>query len=439
MISKALVAVTVLSFSQLTFAGPFWNQLIKSSGYNPDNHAFCYTDSEGGISGENIHKKSYLASITKLVTSYAAVKSLGAAFKLTTKLYYNPETKELHISGGKDPNYSKRKLFYLVNQLNNAGIEEVSKITFDDQFTAWAHSENTGVAQRRPHEQSRSDVAKTLKAYLHTPEWELNKKAYAAFIGSSSRDWLDFLRMERNPENLNLKIGQVEYSEKAPFDVKSNGVRSFNVLSPRIEDYLKYTNILSHNYFADELFRTVGKNEVQRILSEFMNQNFPNYKETRVGFKDSEPTIMIHNGSGYPLSSPRRDNYATCAIIVKMIEEMDQELITAGEEIQKLVAVTGVDAGTIRSRLRGEQFENKGVVKTGTTNPVSALAGMLSTKSGRRYFAIFNHRWAGLSSSPLRAFQNRVARKLMSDFGGGEAFDYTPKSIYPVDELMSEQ
>jgi D-alanyl-D-alanine carboxypeptidase len=122
-----------------------------------------------------------------------------------------------------------------------------------------------------------------------------------------------------------------------------------------------------------------------------------------------------------------------------MIEEMDQELITAGEEIQKLVAVTGVDAGTIRSRLRGEQFENKGVVKTGTTNPVSALAGMLSTKSGRRYFAIFNHRWAGLSSSPLRAFQNRVARKLMSDFGGGEAFDYTPKSIYPVDELMSEQ
>lgn len=439
MLSKLIVAVATVSITQAAFAGPFWDQLIKSSGYQAGNHAFCYTNSEGEIVGENVHKKSYLASITKLVTSYAAVNKLGAAFKLTTKLYYNPKTKELHIAGGKDFNYSKRKLFYLVNQLNNEGITEIKKLTFDDSFTAWAHSENTGVAQRLPQEQSTSSVAKTLKAYLHTPEWNLNKKAYNAFIGSSSRDWLDFLRMERNPENLKLKIGEVGYSDEAPFDISSNGVRLFNVLSPRIEDYLKYTNILSHNYFADEMYRTIGEKEVQNILKNFMDENFPNYEETRVGFDSNEPTIMVYNGSGYPLSNPRRDNYATCAVIVKMIEQMDRELEDAGEEIQKLVAVTGTDAGTIRTRLRGSQFENKGAVKTGTTNPVSALAGMLNTTTGKRYFGIFNHRWGGLSSSPLRTFQNRVTRKLMSDLGGGEAFEYTPKKIYPVNELMVEQ
>ncbi len=439
MVSKIIVALGVLSVSQVTLAGPFWDQLVSSSGYKAADHAFCYTNSDGELDGANVHKKSYLASTTKLVTTYVAVKKLGSAFKLTTKLYYNKETKELHIAGGKDPVYSKRKLFYLVNQLNNAGITEVDSITFDEDFTAWAHSENSGVAQQNPQKQSNSNVAKTLKAYLHTPEWQLNKTAYTNFIGNSSREWLDFLRMERNPENLNLKVGSVSFNNAAPFDISAQGVRSFNVLSPRIEEYLKYTNILSHNYFADEFFRTVGKDDYQRILKEFMDEYFPDYKNTRVGFKEDEPSMAIYNGSGYPIYNPRRDNYATCGIIVRMIEAMDKELIDTGEEIQKIVAVTGVDAGTIKSRLRGEQFANKAVVKTGTTNPVSALAGMMSTKTGRRYFGIFNHRWAGLSSSPLRAFQNRVARKLMDDFGGGEAFDYTPKKMYPASDLMIEE
>ncbi len=439
MISKLFAVMAVISISQSAFAGPYWDQLIKNSGYNPESHALCYTDSNGEIAGENVHKKSYLASITKLVTTYVAVHKLGAQFKLTTKLYFNPETKELHIAGGKDPVYSKRKLFYLVNQLNNAGIKEIKKITFDDNFTAWSASENYGVAQRRPDVISRSKVAQTLKAYLHTPEWNLNKKAYTAFIGDSSREWLDFLRMERNPENLDLTIGAVEFSDKASFDISGEGIRSFNVLSPKIEEYLKYTNILSHNYFADEFFRVVGKEDYASTLKEFMDQNFPNYSETRVGFKKDEPTIAIYNGSGYPLENPRRDNYATCAIVVKMIEQMDRELEDNQDEIQKLVAVTGVDSGTIRSRLRGQQFENKAVVKTGTTNPVSALAGMMSTKTGKHYFAIFNHRWGGLSASPLRSFQNQVARKLMDDFGGGESFDYTAKKMYPVRDLMIEE
>ncbi len=438
MISKLFVALAVLSISSSSMAGPFWDQLIKNSGYNAENHAFCYTDENGEVAGANVHKKSYLASITKLVTTYVAIHKLGASFKITTKLYYNPKTKELHIAGGKDPVYSKRKLFYLVNQLNNAGIKEVSKITFDDNFTAWALSENAGVAQRTPETQSKTSIANTLKAYLHTPEWNLNKKAYEAFIGDSSREWLDFLRMERNPENLDLSIGSVEHSEAAPFDLQAEGVRSFNVLSPEIEDYLKYTNILSHNYFADELFKVVGKEAYQETLKEFMDQNFPDYKNTRVGFKEDEPTVLIYNGSGYPLSSPRRDNYATCAVIVKMIEKMDEELQAVDDEIQKVVAVTGTDEGTIKTRLRGEVFENKGVVKTGTTDPVSALAGMLSTKTGRRYFAIFNHRAGGLSATPLRSFQNRVTRQLMDDFGGGEAFDYTPKKMYPTQDLMTE-
>ena len=170
-----------------------------------------------------------------------------------------------------------------------------------------------------------------------------------------------------------------------------------------------------------------------------MDENFPDYKNTREGFKEGEPTMVIYNGSGYPLENPRRDNYATCGVVVKMIEKMDEELEVVGDEIQKVVAVTGVDSGTIKSRLRGEVFANKGVVKTGTTNPVSALAGMLNTKSGKRYFGIFNHRPGGLSATPLRSFQNRVTRKLMDDFGGGEAFDYTPKKMYPVKDLMTEE
>ena len=110
-----------------------------------------------------------------------------------------------------------------------------------------------------------------------------------------------------------------------------------------------------------------------------------------------------------------------------MIRELDRELINLDKKIENLVAVTGMDDGTIRNRLRSSAMRDKAVVKTGTTNPVSALAGMMNTQSGRRYFGIFNHRQMSggrISASKLRLVQNEVALKLMSDFGGGRNFGY---------------
>jgi len=433
---KLIVLMTLMTLKPLS-AGPFWDKLMRAGRLKPANHAMCYYDSKGDLRGENVHKKSYLASITKLLTTYVATHQLGAAFKHSTKLFYNEKTQELHIQGGMDPIYSKEKLFYLVNQFNNNGITKIKKITFDKKFSAWSQADSPSLAQRRPSRVSSKKTAGTLKAYLHTPGWNANLKAYRGLIKSNSREWLDYLQIERDPKKLKLSIGSVIPAEKASFDIKGSHVKSFIVLSSKIEGYMKHYNIYSHNFLSDEYFEVAGgKKEVDKILSEFMNEHMPNYNAKRVGFKKGEPTIQLYNGSGYPLENPRRDNYATCAVVIKMIKQLDIELQQNDHEIQKLIAVTGTDNGTIRKRLRGAQFKNKSVVKTGTTNPVSALAGMMSTQTGRRYFAIFNHRWGGLSSSPLRNLQNKVARKLMSDFGGGSAFKYRPKKIHTVDDVI---
>lgn len=434
---KLTLALTLL-FNTAVYAGPTWNRLLQASGLNPEHNAFCYYDENGDIQGANVHKKSYLASVSKLVTTYAVAKKLGTNFKHQTTFFYDPETKSMHIQGGMDPLITFEKTFYLVNQFNHHGITEIDQLTFDDKTLIWPKShwdrQNSPVL-------SHSQKAKYFYDYLHTPEWNVLLIRYREFYNRYNQDTLDFLRINERPEELNLSIGKVEHSDEAPFDINKENVMKLIHLSPEIENFLKYMNVLSHNYYADEYLNVVGEEEFQEILSKFMEEHFPNYEETRIGFSKGESTFGIFNGSGLPdyRTGSRKDNYATCAVIIALIRELDLEVQAMERKIEESVAVTGVDMGTIKGRLRGERIKDKAVVKTGTTNPVSALAGMMNTKTGRRYFGIFNHRQMGgglISAGPLRALQNELAYKLISDFEGGEDFGYQRKYLNVLDSNL---
>ncbi len=435
----ALILATFIN--TVSYAGPTWDRLIKASGLNPAHNNYCYFDDSGEIQGANVHKKAYLASVSKLVTTFAVAKKMGVAFKHQTTFFYDPESKSMHIQGGMDPLFTFEKTFFLVNQFNHYGITEIKNLTYDDKTLFWPKShwdrQNSPVI-------THAQKSKFFYDYLHTPEWNVLLTRYKEFYKRYQKDTLDFLRINERPEELNLAIGKVNHSASAPFDIEKDDILKLVHLSPEIENFLKYMNVLSHNYYADEYLNVVGNEEFQKILTDFMEEHFPNYKNEREGFKADEPTIGIFNGSGLPdyRTGSRKDNFATCAVIITMIREMDKEIQAMERKIEESIAVTGIDLGTIKNRLRGERIKDKAVVKTGTTNPVSALAGMMNTRTGRRYFGIFNHRQMGggrLSAGPLRALQNEIAYKLMSDFEGGEDFGYRRKYLNVLDSNLIQE
>lgn len=418
-------------FSFTVSAETIWDGLIRSTGLNKRHHNYCYFNRQGELTGSNIHKKAYLASITKLMTTYAVAKKYGTNYKHQTVFYYDKETKSMHIEGGMDPLFTFEKTFYLVNQFNNNDITEIKKLTFNDNTLIYPRShldrQNSPII-------SREMKAKYFWDHLHTPEWNKLLRRYQEFYRSHDKDLMDFLSITDRASELNLKMGEVSYSKNIPFNKDKESVIRLVHLSPKIENFLKFMNVKSHNYYADEYLNVVGKKEFDKIMNKFMEEHFPNYEETRVGFKSGEPSIAIFNGSGLPaqVNGKRKDNFSTCAIVVTMIRELDREIEAIERKIEESIAVTGVDNGTIKSRLRANSLKNKAIVKTGTTNPVSALAGMMNARSGRRYFGIFNHREMGkgrLSSRPLRAFQDEVVTKLMKAFDGGISLGYTRKGL----------
>ena len=100
------------------------------------HHGFCFTDSKGEILGHNIHRRVRLASISKLITTLWFIEK-SPEFQYKTKIFFNPETKELHLKGDEDYVFSRRKMFYLVNQLSALGINEISNLTFDENVIAF--------------------------------------------------------------------------------------------------------------------------------------------------------------------------------------------------------------------------------------------------------------------------------------------------------------
>jgi D-alanyl-D-alanine carboxypeptidase/D-alanyl-D-alanine-endopeptidase (penicillin-binding protein 4) len=424
-------ALFTVFFSMSAHAGTIWDGLIKASGLNKKHHAYCYFNRQGELTGSNIHKKAYLASITKLMTTYAVAKKFGTDYKHQTVFYYDKASKKMHIEGGMDPLFTYEKTFYLVNQFNRHGIEEIKSLTFDDNTLIYPKShldrQNSPVI-------SNDKKAQYLFDHLHTPGWNVLLTRYRDFYKKHDKELLDFLSITNRPSELKLSLDKVTYAKNIPFDKEGEDVIRLVHLSPKVENFLKFMNVKSHNYYADEYLNVVGKESFDKIMDDFMNEHFQGYEDVRVGFKSGEPSIGIFNGSGLPahINGVRKDNYATCAIVVTMIRELDREIEAIERKIEESVAVTGIDLGTIKNRMRGNSLKNKAIVKTGTTNPVSALAGMMNAHSGRRYFGIFNHRQMGggrLSAGPLRSFQDELVYKLMKAFDGGVSLGYKRKSL----------
>ncbi len=428
-ILKSTLLISILSSSYTMAADQVtetWNTKMAEFNMTPKYHGFCYSAPNGEILGPNPHRRVRLASTSKLITTLMAIEKLGIDYEYTTDFYFDGES--IHIKGDSDPVMSKRKLFFLISQLNNLGIKKIKNLTFDQNFKIFSMVEDVAHSELKP---SNELTIKSLKDYFTVGEWNLLKTAYIKFINETPKEIIDELQIRTDLDDIQLSVEAISNVDKNP--LKEGDLKSYQMVSPIIAKYLKIMNIDSNNYIADQVFEKVGgEKEYKKYIDKMIADRFGDYKAQRQEFSKDEDSFAFYTGSGLNTTrkGQRVDNYATCAIMVELMKDLDTKLDSITRKMQEIIAVPGVDGGTFRSRLNTPKLARSIVAKTGTLKHTSTLLGKVSAEQGDIFFGMF-HQMAGWKGN-AKIVQNVMVTELLDNYGGPKKFDYKKEFFFPA-------
>jgi len=341
---------------------------LKSKGFNPAEQGLVIESQWGQLANVKADEPISAASLTKIVTTLAAIEKLGLDHQFTTTVQHTGQFKngvlegDLVIVGDRDPLFTWEEAISLASALQKLGIKKIQGnllIVGNFYMNFQTNTKISGDNLKKsfnwhlwPHP--------LLTQYNSNPAKKLYKPALVV-------------------------QGQVKVLPAIPPDSKLIlRHKSLPLLA-----IIKQMNIYSNNYIAQILADSVGGINVVVQTVESLAQISP--KE-----------IQLVNGSGLG-DKNRISPYAICQIWSTL------EKFLAGQslKIADLFPVSGVDKeGTLRRRHIPAGIP----MKTGTLNSVSALAGVIPTQeNGPVCFAILNH---GNGIAQLRHEQDLVLQRL---------------------------
>lgn len=361
-----------------------WQKLLKKHSLAANDQAYC-TDLNGSIEGFNIDKPMNPASVTKLFVSLWAIKELGVHFQFETKFFYNQADNSLHIEGGGDPYFVSENILYILNQLNDAEIYQLDRVTFDENLLFnWSKGSTT--------------IAQDLKRHFNTHLW-------TNALNQTLTQLLTSIEEQQVPLIIKkpmMRATSVSFRERPATEY----TQVFAVYSQPLFRQLKQMNQFSNNFMAQAYFDYLGKsNELERFLKE----------EAGIEKKDA----YFFNGSGLD------NNYTTCRATLTVIKKLYQEIEAQEMKPQDVMAVSAADQGTLRDRFTDAKYQNTILAKTGTLATVSTLAGSLFQAKTHRYFAIFNSKQVPHKG---RAFQDDFIEAI---FSPDTSFPYAVTAYFP--------
>lgn len=128
--------------ANVDFIPPALSQLIKKHRINPKNIGFVLQREDGlVIAAHQAERLFNPASVTKIITSLAALDILGADFNWQTTIAKTGAIKngvlngDLYLIGGGDPYLTLDNFLYLLNDLRSQGLKEIrGNLVIDDTF-----------------------------------------------------------------------------------------------------------------------------------------------------------------------------------------------------------------------------------------------------------------------------------------------------------------
>ncbi len=323
------------------------------------------------------------ASLTKVATSLAALKKLGPNYQFVTQLGTNGTIEngvlkgDLIVQGSGDPFFVWETAIAVGNLLNKMGIRQVT-----------------------------GNLLVVGKFYMN---YETNTKTAGSLLkqGMDARLWSgevaeQYQTLPAGTPRPQVGIAGSVQIAQTPATPPQSLLRH---QSQALAELLKKMNRYSNNAMAEMIANYVGGAKAVAQTTAAIT-----------GVPVAE--IQLVNGSGLS-----EENRISPRAVVAMFRAIEQILQPHNLSVGDIFAVVGVDSGI----LSGRKIPNLSVVKSGSLNAASALAGVLPTENqGTVWFAIIN---GGDNLEGFRAEQEALLQTLVAQWGTARSLptELTPK------------
>lgn len=366
-----------MKFTLTTFTAILLSATVASAAKM--NSMCTLVDGKVEVEGVNQEKLYNIASVSKIMTSYWAMKTLGSDFRFSTVLHINPSVDEgyvdIHLEGGMDPYFNREMLQYMVVELNRIGIRKVKNLTFDEGFKFLASTRRSDVAIGNYSLQD--PLPDRVQVHLTSVA-----QSIANGYSTMRRRARDIGKMQL-PAEISFRVRSVKHLKAEDFSKKTDWAQSKKMVlkSVALPEILKEMNRNSNNYSANIIFESLGG-----------GQEFNKFILNDLGLSDSE--IKFFNGSGDRLDIAKDVavyNQASCSAILAVFKAFQDLLRKEDMALQDVMALAGSEPddepSTTSSIYGGSQTSGALIGKTGTVCDAVSLAGMASTNQGDIFYA----------------------------------------------------
>ena len=352
-----LAALLLLITAQQSFADSI-DKTISKSGINKGAIAVSVKEIKTGktIYGLNETKPSVPASTLKMVTLSAALDTLGNDYEFSTKLYKNTNN-ELFLKLGADPFLTSSDLNKLFEQAKTKKITEPKKIYVDDFIfdsmewgEGWQWDDDLNPLMQKFSSYNIDKNLLNIVVAPTTPNAPANiytTKFYPTTFMNLVTTGGDFPQKKTPASNVYL-VGEIKHP-----------------ISTAVYEILKNSN----NLVAETVFKAAGGKFVNNTGSFEHSEKMLNAYFDKIGLNHDD--IRIVDGSGVS-----ENNMITADFMTEFLLKM-----SSNEDFKKLLPTPG--EGTLTSRML--YFKDNLYAKTGTHCTESALAGYITSRSGKAY------------------------------------------------------
>lgn len=391
------------------------------------------------------------ASVLKLVTTGAALHTLGPLYSFKTEVYatgWNPaknfaETIILH--GGGDPSLNLESLWILARKIRKFGLVDIGQIVLDESLYAKAPKPKG----QRAYQAGSSPLAFNFNSVgieicpSKTPGLPAIVKSepleYQAVISGGATTAInglgvDVQQIDDKRYRVSGKVAPTGKCEVRFRSVKDTAkllgetlvgmLRSLGVVvksgyrvttskkvksqllfaheSPPLRDILSGLNHFSNNFTAEQIVYAIGANSAHNWSRELGLERMGRYLND-LGIKGSEFNLV--DGSG--LSHANR---ISARALHAVLRDLYKDPLYS-TEIMALLPIAGL-SGTLKTRNIGDK-NNIVRAKTGSLDGVSSIAGYLLTRSGRRVaFVVVSNR--AVSRQAAHRFEEDFLRRVIA-------------------------
>ena len=402
------------------------------------------------------------ASTMKLLTTLVGLDTLGRNYRWTTDIFALGEVEDgrldgdLLIRGGGDPFLVTERDWQMLRLVRQAGIHEIDgNLLIDDSYFEVPEHDPAEFDHQplRAYNVGPNALLMNFKVVRYWFEPDHDRNAVRVWVDPP----LENLRVENQ---LALRRGYCGGYQRG-ITITANEAIDKMIFSGRFptgcKSYAMDRTALSHNEFAYGLFTSVWRESGGVFRGGWMNAKAPEDAEPIVSFRSlplAEIISRVNKNSNNVMA--RHILYTMAAEVLgppgtesggrKVVENwladtgiefptltldngagLSREARVSAREFGALLefawrkpympeylasmAVSGLD-GTLRRKFDDERLTGQAHLKTGSLDHVSAIAGYLQARSGRRYSVVMLHNYEDVHRGPGEEAQVALLRWL---------------------------